>query len=68
MLRVISILSVFLSSCSPSTTIMVVEVLDGTKYVRCAKMNSVDSYIIELKDAKEGEIRKVKVKQLKQKQ
>ncbi len=47
---------------------MVVEVLDGTKYVRCAKMNSVDSYIIELKDAKEGEIRKVKVKQLKQKQ
>lgn len=44
---------------------MIVERMDGTKYVRAAKMDSKDSYIIKLKNVQEGEIVKVKQRKLK---
>lgn len=58
-------LFIALASCSPVTTIMVVEVLDSTKYVRCARMNSTELYFIKLKGVKEGDIKDIKVKRLK---
>lgn len=56
------------AACAPRTAIMVIETLDGTKYARVAVMDKKESCIIKLKNAKEGEIREIKVKQLKQTQ
>ena len=64
---VIILLSCLVVACSPVTTVMIIETLDGTKYVKCARMNSTELYFIKLKGAKENELKEVKIKKLKQK-
>ena len=53
-----------LISCTSTRSVMVIET-DGTKYVRVQAMNRIESYIVKVKGASEGQIIEIKVKQLK---
>lgn len=65
-LLIIAVL-LFMGACSTVTSVMVIETLDGTKYVKCVPMDSTGLYLIRLPNSKEGEIKEIKAKKLKQK-